>query len=245
MAFEGGVVLSLSQDPVVDGEVQLVGPDLTDPDAFEVQTRQVPALAVSDAPAFQGGFPTLVIAPHAVAGLGLAQPNLSVGYIAPGDEPVGDRSEARVRQVVAADVGHDFFMLSVERGPVLAGALAPTVLWAVALLVLATAAITTLMTLLSRIEQRGVFATLSAVGVTRRQRSRVLAWQGLSTSGLGAAAGALVGVVGAVTISQAMTLPANWWGPAALAIAAVLVLLVAWAAGAAAGRLRAPAWREG
>lgn len=243
-AFQAGHVLSMIPHLVRDGQVELSAPRPGADDGGILEVT-IPALAVGAADGRQRGFPMLVIAPEAATALGVPQPTLSTGYLAPGDAVPDERDEARARAALAADVGRSFSALEVERGPQFAQVIARIMVYSLLALLVATLAVAVIMSAVARHEQRSTLAALSALGADRRKRAWMLAWQNLMTLGCGAGLGALVGGVGAVAGMAAVGGRFTWWPLGAMTVGVVAVLLVAWGVGALAGlrplrALRAP-----
>lgn len=239
-AFAEGSVLSLDPDLVSDGEIKLQAPATEEPDAGRLVHETLPALAVDVLDGPQRALPMLLLEVTAGGKLGIPQPNFSVGYLAPGADVPNNREEARVRGVLAADVGRNFLDLQVERGSTTAAEAARIVLWSLAAVLVAAAAVSALIIALVLHEQRRTLSVLSAVGASRRHRSRLMVRQTLLTLGGGAVLGAAAAALSAPVVLASASLPWTWWPVMSVVTGVLVVTVVSSLMGYAGGRRRMP-----
>ncbi|MFE6716575.1 FtsX-like permease family protein [Streptomyces albidoflavus] len=167
---------------------------------------------------------------------GITQPNEAYLYLPPPAEPLTSAQEDRARGVLAADIGSDYFLLEVERGPVAAEVLRATTLGGGLVLMLVAAALAFLTVSLATQEMRPDLSTLAAVGADRRFRGRLSGVHAGQVTLLGVAMGAAVTLLAAPALLAALDVGWSlwpWFGLAGAAGGAVLAAVVAGRAGGA------------
>ncbi|WP_299518619.1 FtsX-like permease family protein [uncultured Serinicoccus sp.] len=239
--FTSGAVLSRTS-ALGGSSVQVIAPGVDD--VASQESHELPMVVVGDDSPGEGRLPILVASPDTAATIGMAQPNHSLGYLAP---PVvglpSDREEATARGALSAVLGQDYVALDVERGSVAARSLEQIVLWSLAGVGAASLALSSLMVSLLLHESRRDLALLSAVGADRRARSSLLVWRSAYTSGAGGIIGTLLLGVTLVPLVTAAGLPLSWWPLAAAALAVVATSAISLLVTIVAGRMSSAARR--